>query len=128
MIHRKYKLPLAVLALLPVAAAPAYAQEFEDLDVTMEVLDSEAELDVLVSQMRGPARSDADRDLGREGEEDSASPSPFEENAAADDDGFDHDNIFRNDPLTREDDYESLEGEDQSLDLPAEMPDPDPPH
>ena len=125
MIHRKYKLPLAALALLPVAAAPAYAQEFEDLDVTMEVLDSEAELDVLVSQMRGPARSDADRDLGREGKED-ASPSPFEENAAADDDGFDHDNIFRHDPLTREDDYESLEGEDQSLDLPADMPDPDP--
>jgi hypothetical protein len=106
---------LIALVLVPLAAG---ADEFEDLDVTMEVLDSEAELGVLMSQMRGPGRSDVDRQLGEEEEAAASSPSPFEENLLPTDDGFDHDNIFRNEPLTEEDDFESLEGEDLNLDLP----------
>lgn len=115
MFDRKYLLPLIALLLAPFAVG---ADEFDDLDVTMEVLDSEAELDVLMSQMRGPGRSDVDRDLGDEEEEASSGLSPFEENPLPGDDGFDHDNIFRNEPLTEEDDFESLEGEDLNLDLP----------
>jgi hypothetical protein len=115
MFEGKSLFPLIVLVLLPIAVG---ADEFEDLDVTMEVLDSEAELGVLMSQMRGPGRSDVDRELGEEEEAAASSPSPFEENPLPTDDGFDHDNIFRNDPLTEEDDFESLEGEDLNLDLP----------
>jgi len=111
---------LLTLALLPPVIV---ADEFEDLDVTMEILDSESELDVLVSQMRGPERSGADRDLGEEEDEGEAKDSPFEENEFAADDDFERDNLFRRQGLTEEDDFESLEGEDQNLDLP---PPPEP--
>ncbi len=111
---------LLTLALLPPVIV---ADEFEDLDVTMEILDSESELDVLVSQMRGPERSGVDRDLGDEEDEGKAKDSPFEENEFAADDDFERDNLFRRQGLTEEDDFESLEGEDQNLDLP---PPPEP--
>lgn len=111
---------LLTLALLPPVIV---ADEFEDLDVTMEILESESELDVLVSQMRGPERSGADRDLGEEDDKGEAKDSPFEENEFAADDDFERDNLFRRQGLTEEDDFESLEGEDQNLDLP---PPPEP--
>jgi len=111
---------LLTLALLPPVIV---ADEFEDLDVTMEILDSESERDVLVSQMRGPERSGADRDRGEEEDEGEAKDSPFEENEFAADDDFERDNLFRRQGLTEEDDFESLEGEDQNLDLP---PPPEP--
>ncbi len=111
---------LLTLALLPPVIV---ADEFEDLDVTMEILDSESELDVLVSQMRGPERSGVDRDLGEEEDEGEAKDSPFEENEFAVDDDFERDNLFRRQGLTEEDDFEDLEGEDQNLDLP---PPPEP--
>lgn len=111
----KKLLPLIALGFAPLTVI---ADELEDLDVTMEVLDSEAELDVLMSQMRGPARSDADRKLGEENEPSGIRISPFESNPLPTDDGFDHDNIFRNEPLTEEDDFESLEGEEIEFDVP----------
>ena len=109
------------LALVPPAL---HEDEFEDLDVTMDILESESELDVLVSQMRGPERTEADRDLDRE-EEEEARESPFEENEFTVDDDFERDNLFRRQELTDEDDFESLEGEDLDLDLPP--PEPEPP-
>ncbi len=111
----KKLLPLIALGFAPLTVI---ADELDDLDVTMEVLDNEAELDVLMSQMRGPGRSDADRDLGEENATSGPDISPFESNPLPTDDGFDHDNIFRNEPLTEEDDFESLEGEDLEVDLP----------
>lgn len=111
---------LLTLALLPPVIV---ADEFDDLDVTMEILDSESELDVLVSQMRGPERTGVDRDLGEEEDKGEAKDSPFEKNEFTADDDFERDNLFRRQGLTEEDDFESLEGEDQNLDLP---PPPEP--
>jgi hypothetical protein len=113
-------LPFLVLALMPAAVI---ADEFDDLDVTMEVLDSESEMTVLVKQMRGPDYGSVDRDLGRE-EDETAADSPFKENEFTKDDDFERDNLFRRQPLTQEDDFESLEGEDLNFDLP-DPPDPD---
>ena len=112
---------LAALA-LAFAPIPVVADEFEDLDVTMEVLDSESELGVLESQMRGPEGSEVDQELGRE-EESDTDTSPFEDNEFTTDDDFERDNLFRRQALTDEDDFESLEGEDLNLDLP---PPPEP--
>ena len=121
-IDRPNLILMLMLLQLPIVVV---ADEFEDLDVTMEILDSESELDILVSQMRGPERSGTDRDLGKEESDDKASESPFEENEFTADDDFERDNLFRSQGLTEEDDFESLEGEDQNLDLPP-LPEPVP--
>jgi hypothetical protein len=118
MIDPRHLLPVLALALLPAAAI---ADDLEDLDVTMEVLDTEGELDILVRQMRGPEHGDADRDLGEENER-IKRESPFVDNEFIRDDDFERDNVFRKDPLTKEDDWESIEGEDLNLDLPEPEP------
>jgi hypothetical protein len=74
--------------------------------------------------MRGPERTDADRELGRE-EQEETRDSPFEENEFTVDDDFERDNLFRRQELTEEDDFESLEGEDLNFDLPP-PPEPEP--
>lgn len=115
----------AVLSLLLTLGMPGLAladDEFEDLEVTMEVLGSEAELDILINQMRGPSRSDAARDRIREVE--FAEDAQRFEDLEAGEDGFYDDDLFRNDPLLEEDDFESLEGEDLDLDIP-EVPEPE---
>jgi hypothetical protein len=123
--YRKIDHVKLLSALVLALVAPAVpADEFEDLDVTMDILESESELDVLVSQMRGPERTEADRDLGRE-EQEETRESPFEENEFTADDDFERDNLFRRQELTEEDDFESLEGEDLELDLPP-PPEPEP--
>ncbi len=124
----KKLLPLIALGFIPLTVIADEQDELDDLDVTMEVLDSEAELDVLMSQMRGPARSEADRELGEENDPSGPGLSPFESNPLPTDDGFDHDNIFRNEPLTEEDDFESLEGEDLEVDEPTVVEPPDSGH
>jgi hypothetical protein len=122
---RKFEHATLLSTLVLVLVAPALpADEFEDLDVTMDILESESELDVLVSQMRGPERTDADRELGRE-EQEETRDSPFEENEFTVDDDFERDNLFRRQELTEEDDFESLEGEDLNFDLPP-PPEPEP--
>lgn len=115
----------AILPLILLLGTPGLAladDEFEDLEVTMEVLDSEAELDILINQMRGPSRSDAARDRIREVE--FARDAERFENLESGEDGFYDDDLFRNDPLLEEDDFESMEGEDLDLDEPLE-PEPD---
>ena len=120
--------PKTLLAALTLALAPvvALADDLDDLDVTMEVLDSEAELDVLVSQMRGPAESDAGResDAAKDRVTESAgatedSTSPFRENRETD--GFERELRGGESDLLHEDDFETDEGEDLELDeLPKE--------
>lgn len=120
--------PKTVFAVLALTLAPlaVLADDLDDLDVTMEVLDSEDELDVLVSQMRGPADSDAARESkgagdrapesAGAGEDDS---SPFRENRETD--GFEREQRGGDRDLMHEDDFETDEGEDLELDeLPKE--------
>ncbi|NNF41238.1 MAG: hypothetical protein HKN64_07645 [Woeseiaceae bacterium] len=106
---------LAALALLVVFAFPAHAQEMDDLEVTMQVLDDPAELEEAVSKMRAPDDEDSDavdwdfEEAEGSGEGDGET---FEE-AETDfemDDEFEEDRQFEEDAINDEDDYE--DGED----------------
>lgn len=117
----KFRPLLAVLAVLGAPCAVLANDDLDDLDVTMQVLDSEAELDVLVSQMRGPGQSEqsAAGEDGTGGANGGAAPAeveagPFREQG--DTDGFDRDRRAGEEELLLEDDWESDEGEDLELD------------
>jgi hypothetical protein len=114
-----------MVPLLLCLAGPVPAQDGnEDLEVTMEVLDSESEVGVLMKEMRGPDRSMRDPAPARP-------PAASEDDEKFDDlesrdDGFYSDELFRNDPLIEEDDFESLEGEDLDLDIATDVTSEDP--
>lgn len=120
--------PKALLAVLALTLAPlaVLADGLDDLDVTMEVLDSEAELDALISEMRGPAESDAGRESNAAQERAPGSrggtrdgTSPFREDRETD--GFEREQRGGESDLLHEDDFETDEGEDLELDeLPKE--------
>jgi hypothetical protein len=96
-----------VLVLTPFAPAAARADDWDDLDVTMEVVSDAKELDVMISEMDGP-------DEGAVEKEDSnrAVDGEFEEEMEeARNDEFEHDESeSEEDELEREDDFE--DGED----------------
>jgi|GEM_PF-1791575 len=116
------RLPVLLAALL--LPLPALAQdEIGDLDVTMEVLDNEAEVDLLINEMRGPSTVGVDRDLGDEATGESPAISEAEREADpfgdADErrDGFGRDETLPEDALATESDWEFSEGEDVDLDM-----------
>ena len=121
----------AILALTCFALTPnmARADDLDDLEVTMEVLDDTSGLDFEVSAMRGPEGSeDGSRDaLGEdegdaddgfsedeEPEEDFGEDDGFSEDEEQDD--FSADDEFSDDDLSEEGDFE--EGEDIDDDEP----------
>ena len=72
---RQMSIFLAVLVLVCFALFPAavLADDFDDLEVTMEVIDDLARIDTVVPEMRGPEREDDDfeEDTDDEADEDS---------------------------------------------------------
>ena len=77
---------LAIAALTLVAFFPTAvrADELDDLDVTMEVLDDVADFDDAISEMRGPDDDDVDEDDWADGEDEDE-----EEPDETDDEEFD---------------------------------------
>ena len=126
MTHPRWLPVLLAAMLLPL---PALGQdEIGDLDVTMEVLDYEGEVDLLINEMRGPDTVGVDRDLGDEATGESPAISAAEREADpfgdADErrDGFGRDETLPEDELATESDFEFAEGEDVDLD---ELPEDD---
>ncbi len=125
-------LPVLLAAMLPL---PAFAQdEIGDLDVTMEVLDYEGEVDLLINEMRGPDSAGAGSGFGDEATGDSPAIPAAEREADpfgdADErrDGFARDESLPEDDLASESDFEFAEGEDVDLDMLPEddyLPDDD---
>lgn len=108
----KTTVSLAAVAVLGLAAAPpSAAQQDDELEVTMEVLDELGDLDRQLPEMRGPRR---DGDAGEPGEEGDAAGG--EAASAADEppvfgDDFEHDdgNDEFDDDLLEEGDFEDGE-------------------
>jgi hypothetical protein len=104
--------------------------KLDDLDVTMEVLDNEAEFGELVNQMRGPDASGIDENFVDEDavyviEEDldTEDIDPLAVDTEARADRFERDAVAPEEQLRHEDDWEDDEGEDRDLDIADEEPD-----
>lgn len=106
---------VAALALLAVFAFPARAQDMDDLEVTMQVLDDPAELEEAVSKLRAPDDEDSDavdwdfEEAEGSGERNDETFEEAETNFEMDDE-FEEDRQFEEDAINDEDDYE--DGED----------------
>jgi hypothetical protein len=115
--------PIGLILAISIACwmSPATAaDELEDLDVTMEVLDSEEDLPILVSGLRGPASGGVDVSLGDERVLVEKDPDPFADDVIKIGDGFDRNATFREDELLQEEAFETAEGEDVDLDIVME--------
>ena len=86
----------------------------------MEVLDSEEDLPILVSGLRGPDSGGVDVKLGDERVVVEKDPDPFADDEIKVGDGFDRNATFREDELLQEESFETAEGEDVDLDLVTE--------
>ncbi len=113
----------ALLALTGIALSSvktAADDDMDGLDVTMEVLDDEAEFDELASEMRGPNEDGLDKDdfevdLGIEVEAADREPEYDFQVEVDKRDEFEDDQISDADKLRYEDEFEDLDGEDVDL-------------
>lgn len=90
-----------ILSLAFLAPVAALADDKEDLEATMTVLDDPSDLDDAMRRLEAPDES---------GAEDLESGDGAERDAPEPDDGFLHDDVYDDDELEDEDDFE--EGED----------------
>ena len=94
---------LAIPLLTLAVHAPAVADQREDLEATMTVVDDPAEMDDEIRRLQRPDDSDVEEQAPDTGE---AADEPGEEP----DDGFELDDVYNDDEMVNEDDFE--EGED----------------
>jgi len=111
---KQFSIFIATLALTCVAMFPtaSLAEDLDDLDVTMEVLDDTSDIDDAVAQMRGPGDGDDSDDGGNDddsgdGEDEFDGSDDFN-----DEDGFEDDDDFDN-----EDEFEDEDGFDEGEDI-----------
>lgn len=114
--RNEFRFAIVALALLAWFPDAISADQIDDLDVTMEVLDEPGDLDEALSKLRSPDEEAVDagywsyEDIDQEGEE-------FEE-VEVDftmEDEFEEDRDFEEDKINDEDDFE--DGEDVDDDL-----------
>lgn len=130
---KQIRIMLAGFALGGLALVPAAANADEDeLEVTMEVIDSIADIDGDVIVVPGPEDDGAGRDGGEVGEAGDESAEDAVDDTVAErdfidpgsEDGFTHDEDFEADEdeehSERESDFD--EGDDIDLDIPEEAP------
>ena len=120
---------LTCFTLLP---AVSMADGLDDLEVTMDVLDTESELDEVIAEMRGPEDVDSESDFNDEdGDEEGEAGEVGEVGQDGDDgadgevgevgedgdagDGFERDEVREEDEMADESDFE--EGEDLDEDI-----------
>lgn len=104
-------------ALLP---AISQADDMDDLDVTMTVLDETSDLDETISEMRGPD-SDEEGDFDNENygdgvdlESEAGSEEDFEDHSG---DGFESDDNFDEDEFDDDDEFENEDEFDEGDDI-----------
>lgn len=114
-------LVLACFAFFPGAV---HADDLDDLDVTMEVIDDVAGLDFAIAEMEGPDDvgdfdDGADEESEYDGVEGEEEPVPEDDYDEIEDEfendmegDFEHDEDFDDEELDEEDDFEHEEGED----------------
>ena len=129
---------VATLMLTCVAFFPgtARADDLDDLDVTMEVIDDIADIGVAVTEMRGPeaggpeepevesddademgSNDDAEHDAGAGSDDEEEFENELEDESDEEfEDEFEHDEDFDDEELDEEDDFEHEEGEDVEYD------------
>jgi len=112
---------LTCFALLP---AVAIADGLDDLEVTMDVLDTESELDEVIAEMRGPEDGDSESDRNDEEDEvgEVGGDGEADGDVAAAGDGFERDVVREEDEMADESNFE--EGEEVDEDIFDEIDDP----
>lgn len=100
---------LASLSLLPAAVN---AQELDDLDVTMEVVDDVEGIDDVVTEMRGPQTTDGESGEGAFGDEESDGPSDQQTDGNSEEEVAEEDQRFEE----QEDKFVMDEDFDESVD------------
>lgn len=121
---------LLVMACIGLPTMASADDKLDDLDVTMEVLDNEAEFGEFVNQMRGPDASGVDENFVDqddvyviEDDLDTGDIDPLAVDMDARADRFERDAVQPEERLRHEDDWEDDEGEDRDLDIAEEDPD-----
>jgi len=112
---------LTCFTLLP---AVTIADGLGDLEVTMDVLDTESELNDVIAEMRGPEDVDSESDRNDEAGEvgEVGGDSETDSDVADAGDGFERDVVREEDEMADESDFE--EGEDIDLDIFDEIDEP----
>jgi hypothetical protein len=112
-----------ILVLGLMAFAPATvcaADELDDLDITMQVLDDTSELEDTIAEMEGPDDDDvevwedeSEYEYGDEMRDKEDASSGAEEFTEEFEDEFEHDEVYEEDEMEREDDFEDGEDVDE---------------
>jgi hypothetical protein len=113
---------ISTLALVTVAfvSGPIRADDLDDLDVTMEVIDDTSALDIAIAEMKatsaGRGQGDESPEYEVAGEHASRDEDSGDGLMGENSDSFDHDEDFDDEMLDAEDDFEYEEGEAVDID------------